>query len=172
MRSKFYNIQFPIFTTRSIPEQELFKKDKLFVMPKGGNANKLVLVDDLSIDDIYPKRLEKLRTTEYSVIKFDYTCKDLSSLLLSKSKWGYDSAHKTHYLNTAYRDYRMSYRKVISTRKTAFWLQGISYPFELPEFLLDIKDLKNLWVGVVYVDFCWHIYDFSPFYKSKDRIRL
>lgn len=172
MRSKFYTIQFPIFTKKKAPESELYKKDKLFVLPPKGDPNALILVDDLSIKDIYPRRLEILRNTDYKVIEYDYTCKDLSALLLSKSKWGYDSANKTHYLNQSYKEYRMSYKKVIKVVKNAFWVEGISYPFELPEFLIDIPDLKNLWVGMVYVDFCWHIYDFSPFYKQKDRIKL
>lgn len=172
MRSKFYTIQFPIFTLKQPPESELYRKDKLFILPRGSNSNNLTLVDDTSINSIYPHRLEILRNTSYKVIEYDYTCMNLSALLLSKSKWGYDSAYKTHYFNHSYKEYRMSYKKVIKVVKNAFWVEGISHPFELPEFLVEISDLKNLWVGMVYLDFCWHIYDFSPFYKEKDRIRL
>lgn len=172
MRSKFYTIQFPIFAIKNAPESELYKKDRLFISFQGDSPNSLTLVDDLSISEIYPRRLEKLRTTNYKVVEYDYTCFNLSALLLSKCRWGYDSANKTHYLNTSYKEYKMSYRKVVKVAKNAFWVDGISYPFELPEFLMDISDLKNLWVGMVYVDFCWHIYDFSPFYNHKDRIRL
>lgn len=172
MRSKFYTIQFPIFTLKQAPESELYRKHRLFISPRKGDPNNLTLVDDLSIDAIYPRRLEQLRTTNYKVVEYDYTCTNLSALLLSKSRWGYDSACKTHYLNTSYKEYRMSYKKVIKVVKNAFWVDGISYPFELPDFLIEITDLKNLWVGMVYVDFCWHIYDFSPFYKKQDRIRL
>lgn len=172
MRSKFYGIQFPIFTTKKTPQSEFYKQNKLFILPQKGNENKLVLVDDLTLDVPYPRRLELMRLGAYSVIEYDFTCTNLSALLLSRSRWGYDSANKIHYFDRAYKEFRLSYRKVTKIRKNAFWLEGISYPFELPEFLLDIQDLKNLWVGVVYVDFCWHIYDFSPFYKRKDRIKL
>jgi len=172
MRSKFYGIQFPVFTTKKTHEGEIYKNNKLFILPNKGAEDKLVLVDDLSIKLPYPRRLELMRIGSYSVIEYDFTCTNLSALLLSRSRWGYDSANKIHYFDRGYKEFRLSYRKVIKIHKNAFWLEGISYPFELPEFLFDFQDLKNLWVGVVYVDFCWHIYDFSPFYKRKDRIKL
>jgi hypothetical protein len=172
MRSKFYGIQFPIFTTKKTPQSEFYKQNKIFVVPSSGKEDNLILVDDLSINATYPRRLEIMRLGPYKVIDYDFTCTNLSALLLSRSRWGYDSANKIHYFDSAYKEFRLSYRKVIKIRKNAFWLEGISHPFELPEFLIDFQDLKNLWVGVVYVDFCWHIYDFSPFYKRKDRIKL
>lgn len=172
MRSKFYGIKFPIFTTKKVPEEEFYRQNKLFILPKKGDTNKLILVDDTTINASYPRRLEILRLGQYKVIEYDYTCSNLSALLLSRTRWGYDSANRAHYLDSAYKEFRLSYRKVIKIRKNAFWVEGISYPFELPEFLIDLQDLKNLWVGMVYVDFCWHIYDFSPFYKRKDRIKL
>lgn len=172
MRSKFYGIKFPIFTTKRIPDNEYFKQGMLFILPQKGNIDKLLLVDDSSLEYIYPKRLELLRTTSYDVIQYDYTCTSLSALLLSKSKWGYDSTGRTHYFDKNIREYKLSYRKINKVRKNSFWTDAISHPFDLPDFLIDITDLKNLWVGLVYVDFCWHIYEFSPFYKNKDRIRL
>lgn len=172
MRSKFYGIRFPIFTLAKAPIRQEIRGSKLFIQPRSWSEDSLMLVDDVSLEMPYNKRLEALRTTSYNVIQYDYTCTTLSALLLSKSRWGYDSSNKTHFLDESYREYRMSYRKVTKISKTAFWVDRISYPFELPANLVDLKDLKNLWVGMVYVDFCWHIYDFSPFYKRKDRIKL
>lgn len=174
MRSKFYNIQYPIFTLKDPPIQEIFRDNKLFIKKKSGRENDLLIVDNWSNteEENYLKRLEYLKANTDYAITFDYTCTNLSALLLSKSMWGYDSNFKTHYFDNYYKEYKMSYRKIIKIRETAFWVDNISYPFEVPKFLLNTENLKNLWAGLVYVDFCWHIYEFSAFYSKKDRIRL
>tara|TARA_Y100000389_G_scaffold65682_1_gene61797 strand:+ start:2615 stop:3139 length:525 start_codon:yes stop_codon:yes gene_type:complete len=174
MRSKFYNIKYPIFTLKDSPVDEIFRDKKLFIKKDFISSDSLLLVDswDNMSDNNYLKRLEYLNSVNNYTIKYDYTCTNLSALLLSKSKWGYDSNLNTHYFDNYYKHYKMSYRKIIKVKETAFWVEDISHPFELPKFLLNIENLKNLWAGLVYIDFCWHIYEFSAFYNKKDRIRL
>lgn len=174
MRSKFYNIKYPIFTLKNSPVDEIFRDKKLFIKKDFISSDNLLLVDswDNMPDSNYLKRLEYLNSINNYTIKYDYTCTNLSALLLSKSKWGYDSNLNTHYFDNYYKYYKMSYRKIIKVKETAFWVENISHPFELPKFLLNIENLKNLWAGLVYIDFCWHIYEFSAFYNKKDRIRL
>ena len=86
MRSKFYGIKFPIFTTRSVPEETFFRQDKMFILPEKGSVNNLVLVDDLSLDEpSYVKRLELIRLGKYTTIQYDYTCTSLSASSTSPS---------------------------------------------------------------------------------------
>jgi hypothetical protein len=68
--------------------------------------------------------------------------------------------------------YPLSYRKIAKVSKNAIWLHNISYPFIIPSFLVDMDNIPNLWVGVVYIDHSWHLYNFSSFYIKKDRINL
>lgn len=173
MPSKYSGIKFPIFATKQVPLEEVYRDNRFFILPFGGNENKLVLVDDLNIKEpSYIKRLNTMRSTNYDVITYDFTCLNLSSLLLSKARWGYDADRKTHRFETHQEYFPFSYRKVIKISKNAIWLERISYPFELPSHLIDFENIKNIWVGVVYLDFCWHIYEFSAVYNSKDKIRL
>ena len=145
----------------------------MFIQKNNKDYNNLKLVDDLSIpENLYTKRLDILRTQKDFLIEYDYTCTTLSSLLISNSKWGYDANNKVHYLNKKNCYYPLSYRKVTKVSKNAVWLENISYPFSIPSFLVDIENIYNLWVGVVYIDYAWHLYNFSSFYIKKDRIKL
>lgn len=150
-----------------------YRGSKLFIQEKEKDYNNLKLIDDSSLEEkLYTKRIDILRKETNYVIEYDYTCTNLSSLLLSKSKWGYDSNKKVHYLNSKTSPYPLSYRKVTRTSKNAIWIENISYPFIIPSFLIDMENIPNLWVGVVYIDYSWHLYNFSSFYIKKDRINL
>lgn len=150
-----------------------YRGTKLFIQERDKDYNNLKLVDDVSLpENLYTKRVEILKTQKDYVVEYDYTCTTLSSLLLSKSNWGYDSNKKVHYLNKRMIHYPLSYRKIAKVSKNAIWLHNISYPFIIPSFLVDMDNIPNLWVGVVYIDHSWHLYNFSSFYIKKDRINL
>jgi hypothetical protein len=150
-----------------------YRGTKLFIQEKEKDYNNLKLVDDSSLEEkLYTKRVDILRKEKNYVVEYDYTCTNLSSLLLSKSNWGYDSNKKVHYLSTKATSFPLSYRKVTKVSKNAIWLENISYPFVIPSFLIDTENIPNLWVGVVYIDYSWHLYNFSSFYIKKDRIKL
>lgn len=172
MKSKFYDITFPCFGLTKAPYDTLYRKNKLLIKLFEFDQQ-LVLVDDISIKNKnYIQRLELLKNTDQDTIYYDFTCKNLSALLLSKCRWVYDSAEKVHQLNSSYSFFPIRYQKIVKSRKNVFWLDKISYPFELPDFLIDENNLKNLWVGITLVDFCWHIYEFTAFPKNLNRIRL
>ena len=173
MKSKYSEIRFPIFTKKEVPLEEVYRGKRLFILPFGGNENKLLLVDDLNIKETsYIKRLSLLKHSEFDIITYDFTCLNLSSLLLSKSRWGYDSSKKTHRFETHQDLFPISYRKVTKISKNAFWVNDISYPFELPYHLIDPENLKNIWIGLVYIDNCWHVYEFSTYFNTRNKIRL
>jgi hypothetical protein len=172
MKSKFYDITFPCFGLTKAPYDTIYRGNKLFIKLFEFDQE-LVLIDDTSIDNKnYIQRLELLKSAGQDIVYYDFTCSSLSALLLSKSRWIYDSALKVHKLNSDYRLYKLQYKKIEKYRKNAIWVKGISYPFDIPEFLVDDKNIKNLYVGIVQVDFCWHIYEFTAFPKNQDRIRL
>ena len=76
MRSKFYNIKYPIFTLKNSPVDEIFRDKKLFIKKDFISSDSLLLVDswDNMSDDNYLKRLEYLNSVNNYTIKYDYTC--------------------------------------------------------------------------------------------------
>jgi hypothetical protein len=172
MKSKFYDISFPCFGLTKAPYESLYRGKSIYIK-LFEQDQELIVVDDTSINyNSYIKRLEVLKSIKDNVIYYDFTCSNLSALLLSRCKWVYDSRLKVHSLNSKYSFYPLQYKKIIKARKDVFWLDKISYPFHLPPFLVDDENIKNLYVGIVLVDFCWHIYEFTAFPKNQDRIRL
>ena len=81
MRSKFSNIQFPIYCLSKKPYDYYFKRDKVWIKLFKNDIED-VLIDDLSVPiNNYVFRLEHLKKIRDDVVYYDYKLEYLNHLL-------------------------------------------------------------------------------------------
>ena len=164
MKSKFANINFPLFGLRRKPNNVKYLYDKLYIQKGGSNLWKIA--DDLSLEGEYLDRLSQLDLSHRLI--FEMTALNLQQLLLQRPKWGIDKTGKIFDFKPVQ---KFDTKSIDIERKKGklIWLKKISYPFELPEHLQDveIRKLKELYFRVVYIDKVWYL--LSVGYASQKR---
>jgi len=150
---KFNNITYPIFALRNKPVKLVF--DTYTIRCVRNYNQKLELVDDKSLPGDYFNRLIQLDDR----VMFDFTCKNLQELLLSKAAWGIDSNAVIHDLSKKVA-VPVEQRLVTKISGNLVWLRNISYPFEIPT-KENIRLDDNTYGILAYVNGEWFLREFS-----------
>lgn len=163
--SKFSNIIFPFFGLKRKPYKIIYELDKISIKLRE-NSIPLLLDDKNIINSDYLTRLSLVDNR----IHFDYTCINLQSLILSKVKWGLDSNAQIHDLSKL-EEFKSKTCKSTKQKDNLIWLKGISYPFEIPEFLSDM-DTTNMYFHLVYIDYVWYTAEVNYNPNKREIVKL
>lgn len=171
MSSKFYNIEFPFFGLKEKPFdiQYTFAGIKI----QKTEIDNYIDVDIVSLTGKnYIDRLTILKAKDYeNTTNFDITARDMEELIHSNCRWGVDSNCNIFDLSNK-EQYTITYKPVEKVIDNYFWIKGISYPFKIKKILADSKKIKNLWVGIMLIDFIYVIYGYEYFPQEPKRIRI
>jgi hypothetical protein len=155
---KYEGIKYPLFTFKKKPLRLVFDGDKLLCTSQDGVSQ---TIDDKSLSGSYFERLLQLKQRAF----FDNTCRNLQDILFSKAQWGIDSQGKPHDLSKKYKVPAVV-RTVKKIEKNIVWVQGISYPFELPTTeSIELKDI--IFAKTILVNGEWYLREFSYENDSK-----
>lgn len=101
--------------------------------------------------------LERLVLAEDRV-EFNYTCRNLTELINSSSKWGVDSSARIFDLSSKER-FPLKVRSIRKIKPGLIWLNRISYPIHIDKTIkLEEIDTKVVKAAVVYIDHTWVLY--------------
>lgn len=166
VRSKFYNITFPAFGLLQTPFDYKITLDTIEIQKKEfGGWN--------SIDrfDRNKTLLERYISVKEEGQIFDVTCLNLSQLVSRPVKWVIDARAKIHNLARK-QEFKARNVKVVKIVKNAIWLHSVSYPFILPNNIVDPKEILNQHATIVYIDSVWVLYRFTSFPEQVEMLKL
>jgi hypothetical protein len=151
--SKFDNISYPIFTLKKTPFEVSFTVDKIYVkqLPTGY----VKLLDDKTLPGDYFARLLSMENR----VMFDFTCRNVQDLVLSKASWGIDNKAVIHDLTKKFR-VPAEKRLIVKVVNNLVWVRNISYPFEIPT-TENISIDDKVYATIVKINNDWLIRDFS-----------
>lgn len=162
MRSKYFNISYPIFALKKKPINIIYSIDKIQII-KNDKDSHIETIDDKKLSGDYFARLLQMSTRA----TFDLTCKDMQELVISKAKWGIDKNAIPHDFTTT-QAFKADIRKVDRIKENIIWLKNISYPFIIPtNEVIELSD--DLYAIIVNIDNEWVIREFSyePYLHTK-----
>ena len=166
MKNSYGSIQFPLFGLK--------KKPFSIQYTRNGITIQVTDMDDpvpLDVKDFerggYLDRLVELRKYTPEPLLFDFTARSVEELLHTRCKWGVDSKGNIFDLSKKQK-VKVKYKKIRQVVEDVLWIQGISYPFKIPKYLADVENLKNIWVGIVPLEFYYVIYDYD-YYPQYDK---
>lgn len=171
IKSKFYNIKFPFFGFIKKPFQIKYKGNGLEIQLEDEGSWFKLDTRDLSKANYLSRLLDLRVNSSYDTILFDVTARNLEELIHAKCSWGLDRTG-TEFDLSKKANYTLEYRKVRRVKENYIWLEEISYPFQVGDIFKDEHNLKNLYVGIIHVDFSYVIYDFNYFHKDNKTLRL
>jgi len=159
--TKFDGIKFPFFGLKTKPYKISFSKSCAIITKF--KYGKMYILDDVSLlEKTYSERLLKLDTSHPQTrIVFDYTFTSLSQLIksINKINWGLDSSGKSFNLRRKQK-FKAQIAQVKKKNDNLLWIEGISYPFELPYDIDNFKS-KDLYALLVKVNNTWYIKEFT-----------
>ena len=161
MKSKFSNINYPIFGLQTNPTLK-YESTKLF----GCKSTVWYLINDTSINCSY---LEKLLVMK-NRMKFDYTCRNINELINSKTVWAIDNNCIIYDLHKKQK-FKRSSKKIMDKKGNYMILDRISYPIKIPNYFTEVE-LIGMYAQVVYIDNCWYVYSISHFRQEDEQITL
>jgi len=161
MKSKFSNISYPIFGLSKKPKLN-YEGTKLYL-----TKNKVwYLLNDTSINCNYIDKLLLLKNR----VKFDYTCRSLNELILSKVVWGVDNKCNIYDLSVRQK-FKFCCRKIIDQKDKYIIVKDISYPFIIPE-QFNQANMIGMYAHLAYIEYCWYIITISHFFNDNGKITL
>lgn len=164
MKSKFYGIVYPFYGSYFYPDRIIYGPNDLSVEVKGRTY--IVDINYLRTPS-YLQTLFSLDNKEKKRLSFHITARNTSELLRSPNvKWGIDNKGKQYDLRSK-TSIPCVCRKVVKVINTKFWLQGISYPFEVADYLKSTEDLESIYAITVNIDMQHHIYEFTTLYDER-----
>ena len=89
---------------------------------------------------------------------------------IDQVKWGLDSAGKDFNLNRKQK-FKAKIAQVKKKNDNLLWIEGISYPFELPYDIDDFKS-KDLYALLVNVNNTWYVKEFTHEHNYITEIKL
>jgi hypothetical protein len=165
-RSKFYNIEFPIFGLKKKPYDFSIRLNSISI--------KKTENDEWHIVDEYKEKTSLLK--RYVSVKddfffFDFTCTNLTQIISKNIEWGIDANAKIYDLRHKQK-FKARTVQVVKVRDNLIWVNTVSYPFKLSKNILDPKTILEQYVTIVYIDEVWHLYRFSTFNEPVHELTL
>jgi hypothetical protein len=165
-RSKFYNIEFPVFGLKHKPYDFSIRLNSISV--------KRTENDEWHVIDEYKEKTSLLK--RYVSVKdefffFDYTCTNLTQLISKNIEWGIDANAKIHDLRQRQK-FKARTVQVVKVRDNLIWVNTVSYPFKLSKNILDNNTILEQYITIVYIDEVWHLYRFSSFNEPVHELIL
>ena len=172
MSTKFDEIKFPFFGLKNKPFKISFSNHSVTLTKfKYGRTS---ILDDVTLNSKkYSERLLKLDSLHPQTrIIFDYTFTSLSQLIKSidKVKWGLDADGKSFNLGRKQK-FKAQVAQVKKKNDNLLWIEGISYPFELPYDIDNFKS-KDLYALLVNVNNTWYIKEFTHEQSHVTEIKI
>ena len=172
MSTKFDEIKFPFFGLKNKPFKISFYNSSVTLTKF--KYGKVYILDDVSLlGKNYSERLLELDTIHPQTrIVFDFTFTSLSQLIKSidKVKWGLDSDGKNFNLGRKQK-FKAQVAQVKKKNDNLLWIEGISYPFELPYDIDNFKS-KDLYALLINVNDTWHIKEFTHEHRYITEIKI
>jgi len=172
MNTKFDDIKFPFFGLKNKPYKISFSNSSVILTKF--KYGKVYILDDISLlGKNYAERLLELDTTHPQTrIIFDFTFISLSHLIKSidKIKWGLDSEGKSFNLGRKQK-FKAQIAQVKKKNDNLLWVDGISYPFEIP-YMIDNFKSKDLYALLVKVNYTWYIKEFTHEHNYIREIKI
>lgn len=165
-RSKFYGIKFPFFGLKYKPYDYSIRLDTISI--KKTEADDWHLIDKFKENASLVHRYVAAKD-EFFV--FDYTCINITQLLVRNIEWGIDSSAKIFDLRQK-QNFKARNVPITKVRNNLIWVDTVSYPFKLNKNIVDQQELLQQYITIVYVDNCWHLYKFSPFKEDVSEMKL
>lgn len=154
-RSKFSGIKFPFYGLKALPYHIKYSNKKVICNFRKDHRYFLIDKIDESTKDL--SYLERLALVEDRV-EFDYTCRNLTELINSSSKWGVDNSGRIFDLSTKER-FTLRVKSIRKVKPGLIWLNRISYPIHIDKTIkLEEVDTKVVKAIVVYIDNTWVLY--------------
>ncbi len=166
LKSKFYGIKFPAFGLLEPPFNYRVNTETIEVQKK--EFGKYFFVDRFDQDKNILQRYLQVKEEDYS---FDVTCLNMSQLITKEVKWIIDANFKIYNLSKK-QEFKARNVKIRKIRRNVFWVHTVSYPFKIRRGMIDLKELLDQWVTIVYIDNMWHLYKFTPFKSDIESIKL
>lgn len=156
--SKFNQIRFPFFALRRPPTEIIYGKDEIYI--RQGRSRSFILLDTVTADTLDLPYLERVLHAP-NRLEFEYTCRNLTELIMSKSKWGVDSIGRIFNLTRRQR-FPARCLPVIKQKDNLIWLKHISYPFHIDKSIdLNIIDWNTIKAVVALIDEEWTLLHFD-----------
>jgi hypothetical protein len=146
---------FPFFGRKHNPYKVLYKKDKILI--KLTSHSKDVILDIATEETKNSSYLDRIASLDNRLF-FEYTCRNLTELLNSKSCWGVDSTGKVFDLINTER-YKTKLVKIRKVKKGLIWVNSVSYPILIDKTInLESADFEVLRILLLYIDNEWVLY--------------
>lgn len=155
-KSKYSNIQFPIFCLKREPYSYSVTRDEIYIETKPGSQYQ---VDKFQDNTTYLFRYVSIKPDEF---QFDATCLNLTQLIKSKVVWGIDAKARVHNLKKK-QEFKARSVKIIRVVQDYIWVDSVSYPFKLGIQNVDAETLLEQWATIVYIDQVWHVFNITSF---------
>lgn len=150
---KFKGISYPLFALKKTPYEVSFSLDKILIKINPDSPTQIL--DDKTLSGDYFSRLISMQER----VQFDFTCRNLQDLLISKASWGIDNKAIIHKLTKNIR-VPTEKRLVTKVKGNLVWVRNISYPFEIRTTEnISIKD--DVYATIVNINNDWFIREFS-----------
>lgn len=162
--SKYKGIEYPFYALRDKPHDVRFTLNTVEIQLSSNDTQWRVL-DDRTLPGDYFNRQVQMLNLKYTKVNFNYTCRNLSEILNSKTKWGLDSKAKIFDFTTKEK-FKLTCKKIKKIKENLVWVENISYPFKLNTSKININDVYYL--TLVYVDNQWYPLEFS--FSKHNRI--
>jgi hypothetical protein len=151
--AKYANITYPIFLLRNKPVD--IKYSTHTIECRVSSSSSYAILDDKRLPGDYLARLSQISNR----LLFDFTSRDLSSLLLSEAAWGIDATTRIFNFNRTHKAI-LERRKIVSAKNNLIWLKNISYPFKLSTQENIRLDL-DVYATVTNINNEWHLLGFT-----------
>jgi len=168
--SKFKGITFPFFGLLKKPITLSYDSNRITIKKITNGAN--FILDDRSISgSSYLDRIYKLEDKyDKQRVIFDITARKMEELINSGCVWGIDNQAKVFDLSKKEK-FKYKVTDISRIKDNLFWVNGISYPFQLPDHLVGVN-LKDLKAKLVYIDGVWYLHRFDLLIKYQNTIKL
>jgi hypothetical protein len=171
MSTKFDNIEFPFFGLKDRPYKISYLGTSVTISKF--KYGKVSILDDISLEGNYSERLLQLDTLHPQTrIVFDFTFLSMQQLIKSsdKVKWGLDAQGRSFKLNKKQK-FKAKIAQVKKKNDNLLWIDGISYPFEIPHMIDDFKS-KDLYALLIKVNHTWYVKEFTHEHNYIKEIKI
>lgn len=158
VRSKFYGITFPAFGLLSPPFDFKITLDTIEIQKK--EFGKWYSIDRFDKNKTLLERYLSVKEEEEPT--FDVTCLSLGQLISRPVVWLIDAKARVYNLK-AKQEFKARNVKVRKLVKNAIWVETVSYPFTIPNNILDRSEIINQYATIVYIDNTWILHKFTSF---------
>ena len=160
----FSKIAFPFFGFKEKPYEINITFDRIEIK-KHKDSHFETVDNKYFIGDYFNRLLQMNPRTN-----FDYTCKNVEEILVSKVKWGLDKNAIIHDLSKK-DTFPARDVKIKKVKDNLIWLEKVSYPFKInTDQILFIEDV--LFARIIYINNEWYLKEFLMEPKTKNYERI